>query len=191
MDFNSFNIVDFSVLAILAISGIFATLRGFIRELLGLMGWGIAFVVARLASPLVATQLNGFLDNEAILDSVSWIIPFIITIIIWFIIANIIASQIKQIFPAGLDRIFGFAFGVLRGFLMVTIVYMGVLFAIKDEAALPEAFLQSASITPVRAMAAAASGLVPEKLLSNITDKIPPQEIIKDAEELLPNATNP
>ena len=186
MDFNSFNIVDFSVLAILALSGIFATLRGFIRELLGLAGWGVAFVAAGLASPFMAQRLSGVFDNMTVIESAAWLIPFIITTIIWFIIANILASKMKQAVPAGLDRIFGFAFGVLRGFVMVTIVYMGVLLSIKDEAALPKPFLQSASIAPVRALAQAASGFLPERFLSNITDKIPPQ----DAEELLLDATD-
>ena len=186
MDFNSFNIVDFSVLAILALSGIFATLRGFIRELLGLAGWGIAFVVARFTSPLVAQRLSGLFDSAAVLDSVSWAIPFIITAIIWFIIASLIASKMKQAMPALLDRIFGFVFGVLRGVGIVTIIYMGVLFSIKDEAALPQSFLQSQSIKPVRVAAAAASGLVPERFFGSLPNKIPPQ----DAEELLLDTTD-
>ena len=48
MDFTALNFVDYAILVVLAISAILSTLRGMTREALGLVGWVISVIVARL-----------------------------------------------------------------------------------------------------------------------------------------------
>ena len=47
-DIAALNIIDFAALIILVISGILATLRGMTREIMGLAGWPISILVARI-----------------------------------------------------------------------------------------------------------------------------------------------
>jgi len=49
MDISALNYVDYTILSVLAASGLLAMLRGFMRELLGALGWVVAVIVARLS----------------------------------------------------------------------------------------------------------------------------------------------
>ena len=46
IDVTTLTIVDYSVVFVLFISAVFATLRGMTREFLGLLGWIVSVVVA-------------------------------------------------------------------------------------------------------------------------------------------------
>ena len=65
MDMSAFNYVDYAVFAILIASGILATFRGFSRELLGVIGWFIAVLFARLTQDMVTEQVEDYINDDA------------------------------------------------------------------------------------------------------------------------------
>ena len=69
---NALNFVDYIVLAVLVGSGVLATLRGLTRELMGLAGWGVAVLAARLLQPMMITLLEDYILEETVVEIMAW-----------------------------------------------------------------------------------------------------------------------
>ena len=195
MDLSSFNIIDYCVLTVLIASGVLATLRGFMRELLGVAGWIISVVVARLTSPLMGDWLGEFILEESLVDALGWLLPFVTIVLAWFFFANLAAPGLKKVAMGSLDRPLGFIFGLFRGLIIVSVMYMGVLALTESEESFPQTVLESASISPIRVVATVMTGFAPEEIQDSVKDAIPEQDLddIKDgftttAEEQLEKA---
>ena len=50
-DITALTLIDYAALLVLLVSGGLATLRGMTRELMGLIGWPIAIIAAKLSAP--------------------------------------------------------------------------------------------------------------------------------------------
>ena len=58
------NLTDLVVVAILVLSGLFAFLRGFVRELLVLLSWVVAGVATYLGLPLIQPMMRSNESNS-------------------------------------------------------------------------------------------------------------------------------
>ena len=165
MDFlNSLNVVDYVVLVILGISAAFATLRGMTREFLGLLGWFIAVFVARFSAPVLEPVIETYLKVPGLVEAIAYAVPFAMSIVIWFILASLISPALKKAGLKGLDRWLGALFGIVRGVLVVCIIYLGSVMALGDEDRLPEAMRSSISADYIRNVAFIAEPLMPDSI---------------------------
>ena len=176
MDLGGLNGVDIVILLVLLVSGVMATLRGMIREVLGLLGWGVALVVANILAPTIINTIEDAINNDGLTTLIAFAPPFVITLIVWFYLSNNLAPSLKNLTFGSMDRIFGFLFGVVRGVVIVTLIYMLVLAIVDNERDLPESVRNSASIVPMRLVAGGLASLAPGALQYYVEDKIPHQE---------------
>ena len=183
MDISAFNYVDYTILAVLAASGLLAMLRGFMRELLGALGWVVAVIVARLSEEITTDQLQEYINDEALTSFLGWMLPFIIVVFAWYIFANLAAPGLKKMAMGVLDRPLGFIFGILRGLVLVAIVYMSALLLYESEDHFAQPVLDAALISPIRVTASTISGFAPEEWRDDLQDAIPDQDLdnIKDS----------
>ena len=188
MDISAFNYVDYTILAVLAASGLLAMLRGFMRELLGALGWVVAVIVARLSEGMASDQLQDYINDEALTSFLGWMLPFIIVVFAWYIFANLAAPGLKKMAMGVLDRPLGFIFGVLRGLVLVAIVYMSALLLYESEDHFAQPVLDAALISPVRVTASTISGFAPEEWRDDLQDAIPDQDL-DDLKDGLINST--
>ena len=177
MSLSALNFVDYIVLAVLAGSGILATLRGLTRELMGLAGWGVAVLAARLLQPMVITLLEDYILEETVVEIMAWSLPFVAVVLAWFVFANIASPGLKKIALGNLDRPLGFFFGALRGIVVVALIYVGVLFLTESEESFPPSVKESASIAPVRIVATIMTGVAPDDFREQMQDAIPDQDL--------------
>ena len=177
MSLSALNFVDYIVLAVLAGSGILATLRGLTRELMGLAGWGVAVLAARLLQPMVITLLEDYILEETVVEIMAWSLPFVAVVLAWFVFANIASPGLKKIALGNLDRPLGFFFGALRGIVVVALIYVGVLFLTESEESFPQSVKESASIAPVRIVATIMTGVAPDDFREQMQDAIPYQDL--------------
>lgn len=177
MSLSALNFVDYIVLAVLAGSGILATLRGLTRELMGLAGWGVAVLAARLLQPMVITLLEDYILEETVVEIMAWSLPFVAVVLAWFVFANIASPGLKKIALGNLDRPLGFFFGALRGIVVVALIYVGVLFLTESEESFPQSVKESASIAPVRIVATIMTGVAPDDFREQMQDAIPDQDL--------------
>jgi len=115
---------DIIVIALVVILGLKGLMKGFIKELFGLIGIiGGVFVASRVAKD-VGDLVAGFfaLENE----NTILLVGFIVGLILFWIIAYILGSILEKVFEASglgiIDRVFGFLFGAGKVFLLFAII---------------------------------------------------------------------
>ena len=187
-DIAALNIIDFAALIILVISGILATLRGMTREIMGLAGWPISMLVARICAPYLPPLLEDLIQIEGLTDILAWGIPFVAAVILWFVFSSLVSPGLSKAGLGSLDRWLGFLFGVLRGYVIVLVVYVGsVMVVAEGENNLPEIVID-AEITPaLRGSAHLFAGVLPDDMRKMLIEKLPPSarevEAIQDTIE--------
>ena len=186
-DIAALNIIDFVAIIVLVISGGLATLRGMTREIMGLAGWPISIVAARLTSPYIEPVLTETIRVEGISQALAWGIPFIIVVVLWFAFSSLVSPGLSKAGLGGLDRWLGFFFGVIRGFVIVLVIYVGAVVAAEGEDKLPS-LVTDAQLTPrLRESAPLTSGLLPDEMrarvVDSLTDPAPVTEALQEAGE--------
>ncbi|AXA89755.1 CvpA family protein [Massilia sp. YMA4] len=112
-------IFDYLVLFVLGASIIVSTLRGLVKEMLSLLGWIVAFVVANTYSAALAALLPAAIPGEV----VRLIVAFIVLFIGVRILMGLLSMAISALVEAGgltlADRGLGGLFGLGRGLVIV------------------------------------------------------------------------
>ena len=113
--------IDYIIIGIIAFSIIVSLLRGFVREVLSLASWVVAFIVASQFYPSLAAYLTQ-IDSLYIRNGTAIGILFVLTSIVGAIVNFVIAQLVDKTGLTGTDRVLGAAFGLLRGVLIVAAV---------------------------------------------------------------------
>ncbi|SNR70603.1 membrane protein required for colicin V production [Methylobacillus rhizosphaerae] len=117
---------DYAVLVIIGISVLLSMMRGFVREVLALVSWVVAFIVAKLYTLEVAAMLPDSIPNEELKFLAAFLILFLSSLLVCSLLAIAIAQIFKSVGLGSLDRALGGLFGFARGMLVVlTLVLLG------------------------------------------------------------------
>ena len=118
-----FTLVDIAFFTILVISSLVGVWRGLVREVLALVGWvAAAWISYHYATWLAHEWLTGVPGGEMTQLALSFAILFILTMIVCALIGRFLAKIMQQAGLSPMDRLLGFAFGLLRGLLIVVIL---------------------------------------------------------------------
>jgi membrane protein required for colicin V production len=114
---------DFAALAILALSGVMAFARGFIREIFSIIAFIGAAIAAVFFADMVRPTVESITPLSGSLASVAaGLLIFLVVFIAITVISSTLAKQTHQSTEIGsFDRAAGLAFGVLRGVLVVAL----------------------------------------------------------------------
>ena len=128
------NATDYIVIAAIIISAVIGALRGFLREAIALGAWLVALFLAWHFSDLIAPHLGGLMADSEVRP---WAARVIITVLILLLGAGIGATLghfVRLSMFSGMDRLLGFAFGLLRGFVLLGVfVILGQLLRLQGE----------------------------------------------------------
>ncbi len=117
-------IFDYIVLFILASSVVISTMRGLVKEILSLVGWVAAFVVANAFGAKLAPMLPSVVPGEALRLIVAFIALFLGVRVLMGLLALAIGALIEASGLSLADRGLGGLFGLGRG---IVIVLAGVI----------------------------------------------------------------
>jgi membrane protein required for colicin V production len=114
-------VVDYLIIALIVFSAIVGLARGLLREVIALVTWVVALLVAWHFSPALEPHLGGLLSGPVR----PWVARAILVFGVLLLGAGIGAITVHLVrlsIFSGTDRFLGFVFGVLRG-----LVILGVL----------------------------------------------------------------
>ena len=120
------NSVDIAVIVVLLASGVFALMRGFVYEVLAMAGWVLAALAALWGLPLVRPYIAPHISNATIADVAGGAAIFLLVLLISSFITHGISRQVRKSAVSAVDRSLGFAFGLLRGLVLVSLCFMVV-----------------------------------------------------------------
>lgn len=125
---DGFTLIDGVVAGIVIMSGLLAFARGFLREMMSILGWIVAAVVAFMSAgqvePLVKELpvVGGFLEQSCELAVIaSFAAVFAVVLVVVSIFTPLLSGMIKLSPIGALDSGLGFVFGVARGILLIAI----------------------------------------------------------------------
>jgi membrane protein required for colicin V production len=156
-------IVDGAVAALLLLSAVLAMLRGFVHEVLGILGWIGAVVAALLFYPLLAPLLAGVLSEAWMRAAVAAVAIFLVALIILSLAARWIGGMVRGSALGAIDRALGFAFGLARGAVVVLIAYIAAAWLL-PAAQCPPWLAQARTLDAAEPMSAYAFSLLPRDL---------------------------
>jgi len=116
--------VDYVIIGIIALSAVISVVRGFVREVLSLLSWVLAFWVALTYSPHLASMLSDYIATPSIRTFASFAALFVITLILSALVNHLIASVVDKTGLSGTDRMLGIVFGIARGVTIVTLIVL-------------------------------------------------------------------
>jgi len=144
---EGFTLIDGVVALVIVMSALLAYGRGLVRELMAIVGWIAAAVIAYLFAPQVEPLVRElpvvgeFLADSCELSIIgAFTLVLAVTLIIVSLFTPLFSSLVKRSVLGGLDQGLGFVFGVARGVLLVAIAFFvystvitGQSFTIVDE----------------------------------------------------------
>lgn len=120
--------LDAALLAVCFISGLLAMYRGFAREMLSIISWAVAaaavlyFVIFH--KPFAQDMAQQMGTQVAVAQIVVGAVIFLIVLIVVHLITARLSDAILDSRIGMVDRVLGFLFGVVRGFVLIVIPYM-------------------------------------------------------------------
>ncbi len=127
--------VDVAMLAILGLSMVIGAWRGLVFEVLSLLGWFVAYFVAQAYAPVLAPHLPVGAPGSVLQQVAAFALAFFAALVIWSLAARLVRLLVRATPLSPVDRLFGAAFGVVRGALALLI--LGTLIGYTPLAQLP------------------------------------------------------
>lgn len=169
-------IIDLLVIIVLLISAGIAFMRGFIREVLTIAGVVGGLAAAYFGGPLLKPymrdwfgveegvepeRLFGVLPYDLLADVLSYGLIFIVVVTILSFISHSLAELARRIGLGAIDRSLGFLFGLVRGLLLLGLIYL-LPYTFVDKESRDEFMDESKSQVYLEKIAGAMAAYLPE-----------------------------
>ena len=128
------NATDYLVITAIIISATIGAARGFLRESIAFGAWLIALFLAWHFSDLIAPHLGGLMSDSEVRPWAARIIIVALVLLLGAGIGATLGHFVRLSIFSGMDRLLGFAFGLLRGFVLLGVfVILGQLLRLQGE----------------------------------------------------------
>lgn len=148
--------LDYIYLGIVLASTVWATIRGGVYETVATLSWIIAAVTARFVSPTLDELFQGWFKlNESTIGTLvsSYFIIFFVILVLFGFFNQKLRDRIQESMMKITDHTLGVIFGIIRGIILMGLVYWGALWYYSDATTLP-GFVSAARTRPVMQLTA-------------------------------------
>jgi membrane protein required for colicin V production len=166
-----FQLLDLILIGIMLISGLLALARGFTREVLSLVAWGLAAAGAWYAmqQKSLVDMMTPLLGKEDLAKIAVAALAFILVLIIVSVISVRLSDRVVDSAAGAFDRTIGFLYGLARGFLLVVIAYLFYGWLVPAEK--QEDWVRNATSLPLlRAAATALTDFMPPSIQETLAN---------------------
>jgi membrane protein required for colicin V production len=120
----SFSFVDFLIVLVIVVSAGYAAWRGFLSETLSIFAWAAAAFATLYFGPWVVPLARGLITTYWLAALVAYAGVFLAVFIPLSFISYRFSESVKNSPIGPLDRALGVAFGVVRGLVVIGLVYL-------------------------------------------------------------------
>jgi membrane protein required for colicin V production len=120
------NMLDLAIIAVIALSAIFAFARGLVREALSIIAWVGAALITLYGFATVYGFILRYVTTPLLADLIAGAGIFVISLIILTILTGYLARFVSSSALSPIDRTLGLIFGLARGVLLVSLAYLAV-----------------------------------------------------------------
>ena len=118
--------LDWIFAAVLLLSMLLGAWRGLVYEVLSLVNWVVAFVLAQWLALDAASHLPISSASEPVRYAAGFLLVFLVVILLGGLIVVLIKKLTAAVGLSPLDRVLGALFGVLRGVLLLLLATLVV-----------------------------------------------------------------
>ena len=118
---NPFDVFTIIVICYSIVRGLF---RGLVKEVSSIIGVLGGFYAAYSYYPMVARLLTGIIQDQSYLNILSFLIIFCGILIVISILGVVIKYLLNVAFLGWIDRICGVGFGLVKGVLIITVIFI-------------------------------------------------------------------
>lgn len=130
MTFLGLNVFDLVVIGVIVVSGLFALMRGLVKEVLSIVSWVGALFAALYGFGYVSPFVHKFITPIWLADAVTAVGLFVIALIVLGLLASAVSGAVRKSSAGALDRSLGFLFGLLRGAVIICVAWLAVSWAL-------------------------------------------------------------
>jgi len=142
------SVADIVVVGIVVVAGLIAFSLGFVRVVLALLGWIGAAFATLYGFSYVRPLARDWISVGVLADAAAGAAIFIVTLILLTIFSHAIGRRIRSSSLSAIDRSLGLVFGLFLGAVVVSLIYLGLAWAI-DLPKQPPDWYRTARTRPV------------------------------------------
>jgi len=115
------NWLDIVIIGVISVSALISLKRGFVKELMSLVTWVAAILIARVYAYDFSHYLSDFANDGKSALVLAFFVLFIGTLIVGSLINFVVSQFVHAVGLSLMDRFLGVAFGVIRGALVIVV----------------------------------------------------------------------
>jgi membrane protein required for colicin V production len=129
----SVNALDIIVIAVVALSALFAFARGFVKESLSIVAWVGAGLITLRGLPHLSPVAEKYITTPLLAQIAAGVTLFVVSLIVLSLVTSAIARRVKQSALSAVDRALGLLFGAFRGIVLACLGFLALSWAIPKE----------------------------------------------------------
>ncbi|GMR00084.1 MAG: hypothetical protein BMS9Abin18_0915 [Zetaproteobacteria bacterium] len=118
------SLFDYLLIAIAGLSMVLSLWRGFVREIISLIGLVAAFFAASRASGMAANLMNGWIPNTTVANIAGFTLVFVAVMVVVALVGALIRKLVDMADLTATDRTLGMFFGLARGLLLIGLFFL-------------------------------------------------------------------
>ncbi len=115
--------LDYLILGIIVLSLLMGIFRGIVREIFLLAGWVVSILLALHYMDRIEVLLQNTITIPTIRSMIAFAGIFMVSMFVLAFINNILGKIIHKTGLKGIDRLLGMFFGIVRGIVILTILF--------------------------------------------------------------------
>lgn len=127
------NNIDVVILIGVVLSMLVAFIRGFVKEVLSILGLALFIILTTYLTPILTPWMNQFIASKLMAQFVIFLVIMAIFYAFWIIGTDNLIAKIRTSTLSFMDRLFGLIFGFLRAVLILGFIFLIVKIVLPEE----------------------------------------------------------